>query len=138
MQNPPCSSAQLNAACNIFLHLAAVLPRKCDFTMKMLYMHHMIPIRYVYASGGFYSSPFAPVCLRRQPNHQTLPWYLSYSALYDRLKTSKSRVRLYPGRAWSFMSLLYLCGIPLQNSSTDAAEQAFSIAVGVAVLQIVF
>ena len=32
-----------------------MLPRKFDFTLKMPYMHHMIPNRYDYLSGNFYS-----------------------------------------------------------------------------------
>ena len=35
---------------NIFSHVVVVLPRKRDFTLKMLCMHHIIPNRYNYLS----------------------------------------------------------------------------------------
>ena len=49
-----------NARPHIFSHIGAVLPRKTDFTLKMLCMHHIIPNRYIHPSGGFYSWVFAP------------------------------------------------------------------------------
>ena len=45
---------------NTFSHVAAVLPRKTDFALEMLCMHHIIPNRHAHPSGGFYSWLFAP------------------------------------------------------------------------------
>jgi hypothetical protein len=44
----------------IFSHVADVLPKKIDFTLKMLCMHHIIPNRHIHLSGGFYSWLSAP------------------------------------------------------------------------------
>ena len=72
-----------------------MLPRKSDFTLKMLWMHHIFPNRYIHPSGGLYSWLFLLNRSRRQPNHQTLPRYLSYSTLYDNVKNTK---KWYPPR----------------------------------------
>ena len=41
-------------------HVVVVLPKKSDFTMKMLCMHHIIPSQYIHSSGGFYSRLISP------------------------------------------------------------------------------
>ena len=59
---PPChlDSKSFSLDSYIFSHVAAGLPRKKDFTLKMIRMHHIIPNQYIHPSGGFYSWLFAP------------------------------------------------------------------------------
>ena len=74
---------------NIFLHVAAVLPRKTDFTLKMLCIHHMIPDRYIHPSGGFHSWLFAPDHGGNRTTKLCLGTYLTPLVMTVR-KTSKS------------------------------------------------
>ena len=57
---PHLDSKSFSLSSYIFSHIVAVLPRRTDFTLKMLCMHHIIPSRYVHPSGDFYSWSFAP------------------------------------------------------------------------------
>ena len=45
---------------NIFSHFVVALPRKSDFTLEMLCMHHIIPNRYIHPGSGFCSWLFDP------------------------------------------------------------------------------
>ena len=57
MHNSRPNSAQLKAACTItyFYTFYCAIPRKSDFTLKILCMHHMIPNPSNYPSGNFHS-----------------------------------------------------------------------------------
>ena len=77
---------------NVFLHVAVVLPRKSDFTLKMLCMHHIIrtdvSIIVVVSIAG--CSP-QNTKTTKPPNLQ-LPQYLSYSTFYDSVKNIKKLI----------------------------------------------
>ena len=68
-------SASLNNY--IFAHVAAVLPRKTDFTLKMLCMYHIIPNQHIHVSPFIfvyiqlmsrYYYQFSPVSLESSPS----------------------------------------------------------------------
>ena len=74
---------------NIFPHVDVVLPRKTDFTLKMLCMHHIIPNQYIHPSGGSYSWLFAPDHGGNRTTKLCLGTYLTPLVMTVR-KTSKS------------------------------------------------
>ena len=84
-----------------------MLPRKCDFTLKMLCMHHMIPNRYNYASGDFYSWLFDRDHAGNRTTKLCLVTYLI--PLYTTLrKTSKSWLSLCPRRSLLLLHDIFL------------------------------